>query len=148
MRLRFLDRLRRLTRRRPAMDAVPPASEPHGRHRRAHRQSAGPPAESRVGAAESAGPPAAAGWPAPGESLAPLPPPASPPPDGSPVAETSLAPRTPAVRAGSARARIREAPQDAVGFGEVARPAPAAPSPRTHWHEAARAGRRTPPRRA
>ncbi len=140
MRLRFLDRLRRLIRRRPAMDAVPAASEPHGRHRRAHRQSAAPPAESRSGPAESAGPPAAADWPAPGESLTPLPPPASTPPDGSPVAETSLAPRTPAVRAGSARARIREAPQDAVGFGEVARPAPAAPSPRTHWHEAARPG--------
>src|ERR1700722_12926560 len=31
-----------------------------------------------------------------------------------------------AVRAGSARAQIREAPPDAVGFGEVARPAPAA----------------------
>ena len=140
MRLRFLDRLRRLIRRRPAMDAVPAASEPHGRHRRAHRQSAAPPAESRSGPAESAGPPAAADWPAPGESLTPLPPPASTPPDGSPVAETSLAPRTPAVRAGSARARIREAPQDAMGFGEVARPAPAAPSPRTHWHEAARPG--------
>ncbi len=123
MRLRFFDRFRRLVRRRPATDT---ASEPHGRHRRAHRQSSAPPPESRSGPAESAGPPA------PPESLGPL-----TPPDGSPVAETSLAPRTPAVRAGSARARIREAPPDAVGFGEVARPAPAAPSPRTQWPEAA-----------
>ena len=72
----------------------------------------------------------AADRPAPPESLAPL-----TPPDGSPVAAPSLAPRTPAVRAGSARARIREAPQEAAGFGETARPAPAAPSPRTRWHE-------------
>jgi hypothetical protein len=135
MRLRFFDRLRRFIRRRPATETVPLASGPHGKHRRGQHQSSAPPAQSQAGPRESAGPPPTANWPAPGEPLAPLPPPVTPP-DGSPVAETSLAPPTPAVRAGSARARIRAAPQDAVGFGEVARPAPAAPSPRTHWHEA------------
>ena len=44
MRLRFFDRFRRLVRRRPATNT---ASEPHGRHRRAHRQSSAPPPESR-----------------------------------------------------------------------------------------------------
>jgi hypothetical protein len=49
---------------------------------------------------------------------------------------------SPAVRAGSARARIRESPQDAAaaGFDEVARPAAAAANPRPHWREAARPG--------
>ena len=135
MRLRFFDRFRRLIRRRPGTDTVSAASEPHGRHRRGQRQSSAPPVQARAGPAGSAGmpegrPPTAADWPAPPQSVAPL-----TPPDGSPVAEPSLAPRTRAARAGSARARIREAPQDAAGFGETVRPAPAAPSPRAHWHE-------------
>ena len=48
----------------------------------------------------------------------------------------------PAVRAGAARARIREAPQDAaaVGVGDPARPAAAPPAPRTRWYEAAEPG--------
>jgi hypothetical protein len=105
---------------------------------------------------ESAGPPATYAWP-------------GSPPDGSPVAEAPpgtatghLAPAGdggvtwvapdhgsrrpgrrdgPAVRAGSGRARIREAPQDAAAAGvdEAARPA-AAPSPRPHWHETTKSG--------
>ncbi len=93
------------------------------------------------------------------------------PPDGSPVAEAPpgtatgrhapaaqsgaawLAPNPgsrrpsrprddPAIRAGSGRARIREAPQEAAAAGvdEAARPAPGAPGPRPHWHEATRTG--------
>ncbi len=48
----------------------------------------------------------------------------------------------PAVRSGAARARIREAPQDAaaVGVGEAAAPVSAAPSPQAHWYEAAEPG--------
>jgi hypothetical protein len=44
-----------------------------------------------------------------------------------------------AARAGAARVRIREAPQDAAaaGPGEAARTGPAAPAPRARWHEAA-----------
>jgi hypothetical protein len=107
---------------------------------------------------ESPGPPATHGWP-------------TSPPDGSPVAAappgtatghrapatdsgaTRMAPdpgsrrpsRThdgPAVRAGSGRARIREAPQDApaAGVDEAARPAAGPPGPRPHWHEATRTG--------
>jgi hypothetical protein len=46
------------------------------------------------------------------------------------------------VRAGAARARIREAPQDAaaVGLGEAARPVPAAPGTRMRWYETAEPG--------
>jgi hypothetical protein len=46
------------------------------------------------------------------------------------------------VRAGAARARIREAPQDAaaVGLGEAARPVPAAPRTRMRWYETAEPG--------
>ena len=50
---------------------------------------------------------------------------------------------SPAVGGGAARARIREAPQEAapVDVDEVARPALGRPyAPRPHWHEAARPG--------
>jgi hypothetical protein len=47
----------------------------------------------------------------------------------------------PGVRAGEARAQIREAPpQDAVGAGETVRPAPAGPDPRVRRHEEAESG--------
>jgi hypothetical protein len=91
---------------------------------------------------------------------------ASPWPDSSPVSEAPDTPAAPgargpagsradhrrggtrrdaeasAVRAGAARARIREAPQDAaaVGLGEAARPVPAAPRTRTRWYETAEPG--------
>ena len=71
--------------------------------------------------------------------------PATPTGPGNPSGQggsrrASKAAGSPAVRAGSARARIREAPPDAtaVGLGEAARPA--APGPRPHWHEAGRPG--------
>jgi hypothetical protein len=46
------------------------------------------------------------------------------------------------MRAGAARARIREAPADAapVGTGEAAKPVPVAADRRAHWHEAAQPG--------
>jgi hypothetical protein len=153
MRLRLFDRIRRLAHsRRPPAEATPGASGVQGRHRRG--RGPGP----RPGAA-SGGPPAelahtAAPWP--GGSPAPqaqFPPgaPARPsdraPSDRAP-SDPASAERTgagpgppapgprrgagpPAVRAGAARARIREAPADA------ARPAPAAPAPRTRWQETA-----------
>jgi hypothetical protein len=49
---------------------------------------------------------------------------------------------SPAVRAGAARARIREAPADAapVGVGEAARPVPVAADHRARWQETAQPG--------
>jgi hypothetical protein len=61
---------------------------------------------------------------------------------GSPAAGSQVA-GSPAVGGGAARARIREAPQDAapVGVDEGARPALGRPyAPRPHWHQAARPG--------
>ena len=47
----------------------------------------------------------------------------------------------PPMRAGRAKARIREAPHDApVGLGEANAPVPAAPGPTTRWHETAEPG--------
>jgi hypothetical protein len=111
--------------------------------------------------------PAAGEWPAPGGAPAELAHTASPWPGSSPGSEAPGAPGAPmalgdsagtwaddrvgrprrdagaaAVRTGAARARIREAPQDAaaVGLGEPARPAPTAPATRTHWYETAEPG--------
>jgi len=120
--------------------------------------AAGPETADWTMPGESPGPPATYAWP-------------TSPPDGSPVAAappgtatghrapagesgaTWVAPdpgsrrpsRThdgPAVRTGSGRARIREAPQDAAAAGvdEAARPAAGPPGPRPHWHEATRTG--------
>jgi hypothetical protein len=169
MRLRLLDRIRRLIRRQPAPEAV----SAQGKHRRGKRRGSAPPTGS-TGPPGGSGDPSAGQSPGPGEWPGPPgePPssagwPASTPPDGSPVATAwpvpgspapgltpaahgdgigtvpdSRGPGSPAVRTGSARARIREAPQDeaAAGFAEVARSAPAAPSPRPHSDEAARPG--------
>jgi hypothetical protein len=152
MRLRLFDRIRRLThRRRPSM---PPGSESsggaQGRHRRRQRGES-PPAPSAVTLSRH-GSPATAEWPTSSAPPATLTPPSrsapgSPSlagPDGFPPSGASLAPRPPAAGAGAARARIREAPQDAapVGVDAAARPAPARPyAPRPHWYEAARLGR-------
>jgi hypothetical protein len=135
MRLRLFDRIRRLVHpRRPTAETVSEVSGPQGRHRRGQRRGSPDPSDPARSLA-----PAQDRSPGNGEWSAPGGPPemftrtASPLPDGSPVSAT-------AVRAGSARARIREAPQDAsaVGAAEAARPSPAAPGPRPHWHEAAR----------
>ena len=152
MRLRLFDRIRRLThRRRPSM---PPGSESsggaQGRHRRRQRGES-PPAPSAVTLSRH-GSPATAEWPTSSAPPATLTPPSrsapgSPSlagPDGFPPSGASLAPRPPAAGAGAARARIRDAPQDAapVGVDAAARPAPARPyAPRPHWYEAARLGR-------
>jgi len=152
MRLRLFDRIRRLThRRRPSM---PPGSESsggaQGRHRRRQRGES-PPAPSAVTLSRH-GSPATAEWPTSSAPPATLTPPSrsapgSPSlagPDGFSPSGASLAPRPPAAGAGAARARIREAPQDAapVGVDAAARPAPARPyAPRPHWYEAARLGR-------
>jgi hypothetical protein len=112
--------------------------------------------------------PASGEWSPPGGPPGELAHTASPWPDGSPVSQAPVAPGRPAapggpagsradhqlggtrgdagasaVRAGSARARIREAPPDAaaVGLGEAARPVPAAPGARTRWYETAKPGR-------
>jgi hypothetical protein len=152
MRLRLFDRIRRLThRRRPSM---PPGSESsggaQGRHRRGQRRES-PPAPSAVALSHHESP-ATAEWPTSSAPPATLTPPSRPAPgsrslagpDGFPPSGASLAPRPPAAGAGAARARIREAPQDAapVGVDAAARPAPARPyAPRPHWYEAARLGR-------
>jgi len=53
------------------------------------------------------------------------------------VAGTRREAGSPSVRAGAARARIREAPPDAaIGAGEAARPVAAAAGPRARWSEA------------
>ena len=152
MRLRLFDRIRRLThRRRPSM---PPGSESsggaQGKHRRGQRGES-PPTPSAVTLSRH-GSPATAEWPTSSAPPATLTPPSRPAPgspslagpDGFPPSGASLAPRPPAAGAGAARARIREAPQDAapVGVDEAARSAPARPyAPRPHWYEAARLGR-------
>jgi hypothetical protein len=163
MRLGLFDRIRRLARRRgPAQETVPGVPGTQGRHRGGQRRGSSGAAQT---ARPSQGrPPAASERSWPGTSSAAVTP-AAPVTDGRPVSAASFEAMTeavpgrpqaggasggsrrasraagaPAVRAGSARARIREAPPDAaaVGVGEVARPA--APGPRPHWHEAARPG--------
>ncbi len=158
MRLRLFDRIRRLAHpRRPPADAAG-VSGAQGRHRRG--QARGPvTAPGSLSFPDGRG---SAGGP-PGE-LAHT---ASPWPDSSPVPEAPVAPSTragpgdpaglrpdprvsgtrrdagaSAVRAGAARARIRDAPQDAaaVGLGGVTGPVPAAPGTRTRRYEAAEPG--------
>jgi hypothetical protein len=121
MRLGLFDRIRRLAHpRRPAATA---GHTPPGRHRKGQVATTAP------------------APPVPGASL-PYGGPPPPAPDAPPVPGASLryggppppAPRdsgAPAVRAGAARARIREAPGDAFAMGVNTAPSPvaAAPSP-------------------
>jgi hypothetical protein len=104
MRLGLFDRIRRLA--HPRRSADTPGSTPQGRHRKGHQAAPAP-------------------WPASG------PPPV---PDGSrvyggPAAPAPRASVVPAVRAGAARARIREAPADAAAFGVNPAPSPVAAAP-------------------
>ena len=125
MRLRLLDRIRRLAHfRRPEASGT----APQGRHRRDQRPASmsgpalshegpsppGRPAGTLTGTAASA----PEGWPAPGASLAP----------GAQPVPARKASGTPAARVGGARARIQEAP------GEAA--AQAAPGPPPARYEA------------
>ena len=122
MRLGLFDRIRRLAHpRRPAASA---GDSQQGKHRKGHQ-----------GAPSRGATPAPGEWPAPGQP---------PVPGGSFIhgGPTAPAPRVPgasAVRAGAARARVREAPADAAAIGMNAAPSPvaAAPSPRQDWYGAA-----------
>jgi hypothetical protein len=169
MRLRLFDRIRRLTRRRAP--ARLPDSDfsggAQGRHRRGRRPeppavpssapptTLTPPPRTAPDGPSFAGPddpsfPGPDGFSPSGTSLAPASPavpgqwPGTAPDAGSRRASRiagSPAAGSPAVGGGAARARIREAPQDAapVGVDEAARPALGRPyAPRPHWHEAAR----------
>src|SRR5580704_11049823 len=121
MRLRLFDRIRRLAHfRRPRAEATPGVSGAQGRHRR--DRSRGPaPARPPAELAHTAAP-----WP--GGSAAPQ----APFPPGAPApGPRQGAGPPPAMRAGAARARIREAPQEAAG------PVAAAPAPRARWQETA-----------
>ncbi len=160
MRLRLFDRIRRLAHpRRRRAEMASGVSGAQGRHRRGRRR--GPdPARGHA--------PASGEWSTPGGPPGELAHTASPWPGGAPVSEAPVGPGTPAapgdpagpwadhrvsgtrrdagaassVRSGAARARIREAPADAaaVGLGEVARPVPAAPGPKTRWYKTAQPG--------
>jgi hypothetical protein len=138
MRLRLFDRIRRLAHsRRPPAEAVPGVSGAQGRHRRRRR-----------GPAPASGPPSPHG--APGGPPAELAHTGAPRPGGSPAADATFPPTPPprpartgpagggaapagpgAVRAGAARARIKDAPPQAAS------PVPAAPALRAHGQEAA-----------
>ena len=146
MRLTLFDRIRRLARsRKPAAGTAPGASGTQGRHRRGRRRGPSvpppppPPRRRRL-----------VRWASPGPEISrrhgygarrPRPAGASPPAGGSPRPGPTAA-GSPAVRAGAARARIREAPADAapVGVGEAARPVPVAADHRARWQETAQPG--------
>jgi len=148
MRLRLFDRIRRLAHfRRPRADAASGVSGAQGRHRRDRRGPAERPAPGGPPPGELAH--TAAPWPgdqsasqapfAPGAPAAPGDP-AGVRPDHRATGRRG-GPAAPAVRAGAARARIREAPQDAaLGLGEPATPVPTAPAARTRWYEATEPG--------
>ena len=130
MRLRLFDRIRRLAHfRRPPDEVAPGVSAVQGRHRRG--RPPGPAGGPAPGGPAPGGPPAelahtAAPWPGGSPApQAPFPPGGQPPPPGP---RQDAGP--PAVRTGSARARIRQAPPQAG-------PVPAAPAPRARWRETA-----------
>jgi len=143
MRLGLFDRIRRLARsRRPKAGTVPGTpvgSSAHGRHRRGRSRSpavpAAPPAPMR-GSLSFPGPESPGADLAPDGAAGPAPRPGGHPADRPPAASRPAGP--PSVRAGAARARIREAPPDAaaIAAGEAARPVAATSGPRARWAEA------------
>ena len=143
MRLTLFDRIRRLARsRKPAAGTAPGASGTQGRHRRGRRRGPGvPPAPARPRARRLV--PRRA-FPRAGTSPAAWIRRAAPPrrPEGHLRPGIAAEPGSPAMRAGAARARIREAPADAapVGAGEAARPVPVAADHRARWRETAQPG--------
>ena len=168
MRLRWLDRIRRLVRRGGSAERAAEASGSQGKHRRNRRRAPGDrssggqiraslgPEETdqRYGPDQAAGSPpwaeslnAARHGPAAGRDARAVPDPEAwdePAPvlPGHGARERrGNGSGQPAVRAGSARARIREAPQDAMEITEGARPAQAATRSRPRWIEAAAPGR-------
>jgi hypothetical protein len=136
MRLGLFDRIRSLA--HPRRSAAAAGHTPPGRHRKGQpgtppRGVSPVPEEWSVpgeprGALLDTGAPTPHGQPGPGGTFIH---------GGSPAAPAPRAPGSPAVRAGAARARIREAPADALAMGVTAAPSPvaAAASP-----PAARAG--------
>jgi hypothetical protein len=125
MRLGLLDRIRRLA--HPRRSAAAAGYPPQGRHRKGHQ-----------GTLSHGVPPAPGEWPAPRETILTSSARAG---DAGPGSGGSLlrggppAPRAPgapagasAVRAGAARARVREAP-DAAALGMSAAPSPVAAAP-------------------
>ena len=132
MRLGLFDRIRRLAHSRRSAAAAGNGAQ--GRHRRGPERGSArgtPPAE----------------WPGPSGPQGTLAGPAASAPDRRPGPGVPFAhdpppgrPRftgPPAVRLGSARARVREAPDEAApGLGEVAAQVPAARSHRAGWYDA------------
>jgi hypothetical protein len=133
MRLRLFDRIRRLA--RPRRSAAAAGNGAQGRHRRGPER----------GSARST-PPAA--WPGPSGPQGTVADPAAPAPHGrpgpgapfahDPPPGTSRFTGPPAVRVGGARARVREAPDEAaaLGLGEVAAQVPAARGRHASWYDA------------
>ena len=143
MRLGLFDRIRRLARsRRPKAGTAPGASGTQGRHRRGrHRDPAAPaaPPAPVPGSLSFPGPESPGGADrARGAAPGPVPGPDGPPAGLTPPGNRREA-GSPSMRAGAARARIREAPPDAaaIGAGGAARPVAAASGPRARWSEAA-----------
>jgi hypothetical protein len=170
MRLRLFDRIRRLAPfRRSRAELTAGVSGAQGRHRRRRPAPAAPGSPGLPGAPDSASgldparghAPASGQWPAGGGPPGELAHTASPWPGSSPVPEAPHPPTAPddpagswadhrvrsgrdagAVRAGTARARIREAPADAapVGLGQPASVVSAAPDAKTRRYQRAEPG--------
>jgi hypothetical protein len=135
MRLGLWDRIRRLA--HPRRSAAVTSSGPQGRHRRDGQASAYsvPPGledPAAPGALMRATSPAPDEWVIPGASFVHDAPPPRPVPGSA---------RPPAVRDGAARARVREAPDEAaaIGVGAVPGPMPAAPVARQQFYDASTA---------
>ncbi|MGH3194077.1 MAG: hypothetical protein ACRDOL_43820, partial [Streptosporangiaceae bacterium] len=171
MRLTWLDRIRRLVRPRGRATDAAEVSGSQGRHRRNRRQAPGAPGDRPAagqvrpspGPAEAdrrSGPDQAEGRPPTAESRYAARYGGGRGHDGQAVLDPAgwdeSAPvlpgrgarerrgagsGQPAVRAGAARARVREAPQDAMEITEGARPRQAATRSRPRWVEAAAPGR-------
>ena len=139
MRLGLLDRIRRFAHRFRSTEAA--GNAPQGRHRRDQQHPPGPGAPPGpggrpvpAGAQESldgAGTPAPDGLAIPRASFVRDAPPASP-------ARLPGMPGAPAVRVGSAQARVREAPDEATapGLSDAAVPMPAAGDTGAKWYDA------------
>ena len=141
MRLRLFDRIRRLAHPGRSAAAVGNGPQAQGRHRRSQ-----PRASARTA------PPASGGRPVPAGPQGTLTGPAAPVPDTLAVPRASFVhdapPASPprpdrvsgstAVRAGSARARLRETPDEAAarGLGETATPMSAARDRQATWYDA------------
>jgi hypothetical protein len=171
MRLTWLDRIRRLVRPRGSTAGAAEVSGSQGRHRRKRRRApaatADRPAADQVGtplgpgeADLHSGQDPAAGWPPPAESRQAARYGTAPGHRGRAVLEPAAwnepAPvlpgrgtrerrgagsGQPAVRAGEARARVRQAPEDAMEITEGAMSAQAATRSRPRWLEEAAPGR-------